>query len=127
MYARLSDVVDGRFTAQRSSGEIELVPEVIAHALGAALLRHLDDVTEKSFDTLDQEVKQWLDPIGGLDEPSEILRAAVAILVEQGRAGAGPIPGVLVTNWLHCQNTPEGQERARRARCAAAGRPPGCS
>ena len=111
VYARLSDVVDGRFTSQGPSGEIELVPEVIAHALGAALLRHLDDIPETSFGALDREVKRWLDPIGGLDEPSEILRAAVAIVVEQERAAAGPLPGVLVTSWLQCQNLPEGHSR----------------
>lgn len=107
VYARLSDVVDGRFATRRPSGDIELRPEVTAHALGAALLRHLDDECIRTFDALDAELKKWLDPIAGLDEPSEVLRAAVSILVEQGRAGTGSIPGVLLTAWLQSQNVPD--------------------
>lgn len=104
VYARLSDIVDGRFTSRRPSGDIELRPEVIAHALGAALLYHLDDTLLGTFETVDAELKEWIDPIAGLDEPSEVLRAAISILVEQGRAGIGPIPGVLLTAWLQSQN-----------------------
>ena len=37
----------------------------------------------------------------------EILRAAVSILVEQGRAAEAPGPGVLVTAWLQSQNIPD--------------------
>ena len=107
VYARLSDVVDGRFAIRRPSGDIELRPEVTAHALGAALLRHLDDTSVGTFDALDSELKKWLDPIAGLDEPSEVLRAAVSILIEQGRAGVGPMPGVLLTAWLQSQNVPD--------------------
>ena len=50
---------------------------------------------------------KWLDPIAGLDEQTEILRAAVSILVEQGRAAEAPVPGVLVTAWLQSQNIPD--------------------
>ena len=107
VYARLSDVVDGRLTTRGPSGHIELLPEVTAHALGAALLHHLDDTSLRTFETLDTELKTWLDPIAGLDEPSEVLRAAVSILVEQGRAGVGPMPGVLLTAWLQSQNVPD--------------------
>ena len=111
VYARLSDVMDGRFTARSPSGDIELLPNVIAHALGAALLRHLDDTPAETFDALDSELKKWLDPIGSLDEPSEVLRAAVSILVEQGRTGTGSVPGVLVTAWLQSQNVPDAHRR----------------
>ena len=107
VYARLSDVVDGRLTTRGPSGHIELLPEVTAHALGAALLHHLDDTSLETFDALDTELKTWLDPIAGLDEPSEVLRAAVSILVEQGRAGTGPLTGVLLTSWLQSQNVPD--------------------
>ena len=107
VYARLSDVVDGRLTTRGPSGHIELLPEVTAHALGAALLHHLDDTSLETFDALDTELKTWLDPIAGLDEPSEVLRAAVSILVEQGRAGTGPLTGVLLTAWLQSQNVPD--------------------
>ena len=104
VYARLSDIIDGRFATRSVSGDLQLTPAVVAHALGAALLNHLNQVISPTFATLDVKLKQWLDPIAGFDEPSEILRAAVSILVEQGRSATSPAPGVLLTAWLQHQN-----------------------
>ena len=107
VYARLSDIIDGRFATRDPSGDLQLTPAVIAHALGIALLNDLDQVNSPTFETLDATLAEWLDPIAGLDEQVEILRAAVSILVEQGRASEAPVPGVLVTAWLQSQNTPD--------------------
>ena len=106
VYTRLSDIIDGRFATRNASG-VELAPAVIAHALGVALLNYLDQVTPPKFDNLNAELTKWLDPIAGLDEQTEILRAAVSILVEQGCAAKAPVPGVLVTAWLQSQNIPD--------------------
>ena len=83
VYARLSDIIDGRFATRDSSG-IQITPAVVAHALGAALLNDLNQEDSPTFDTLNNRLTAWLDPISGLDERAEILRAAVSILVEQG-------------------------------------------
>ncbi len=107
VYARFSDIIDGRFATRDPSGDLQLTPAVIAHALGVALLNHLDQVTSPKFDNLNAELTKWLDPIAGLDEQTEILRAAVSILVEQGCAAKAPVPGVLVTAWLQSQNIPD--------------------
>ena len=107
VYARLSDIIDGRFATRSASDDLQLAPAVIAHALGVALLNYLDQVTSPKFDDLNAELTKWLDPIAGLDEQTEILRAAVSILVEQGRATEAPVPGVLVTAWLQSQNVPD--------------------
>ncbi|MCE2449082.1 MAG: hypothetical protein J4F35_12040 [Candidatus Latescibacteria bacterium] len=107
VYARLSDIIDGRFATRSASGDLQLTPAVVAHALGIALLNHLDQVTSPTFETLDATLGEWLDSIAGLDEQAEILRAAVSILVEQGRAAEAPGPGVLVTAWLQSQNIPD--------------------
>ena len=107
VYARLSDIIDGQFATRDPSGDLQLPPAVIAHALGIALLNDLDQVTSPTFETLDATLAQWLDPIAGLDEQTEILRAAVSILVEQGRTTGTPVPGVLVTAWLQSQNIPD--------------------
>ena len=107
VYTRLSDIIDGRFATRDPSGDLQLTPAVIAHALGVALLNDLDQVTSPTFETLDATLAKWLDPIAGLDEQAEILRAAVSILVEQGRAAEAPLPGVLVTAWLQSQNIPD--------------------
>ena len=107
VYARLSDIIDGRFATRSASGDLQLIPAVIAHALGVALLNRLDQVTSPKFDNLNAKLTEWLDSIAGLDEQAEILRAAVSILVEQGRATQAPVPGVLVTAWLQSQNVPD--------------------
>ena len=107
VYARLSDIIDGRFATRDSSGDLQLTPAVIAHALGVALLNDLDQVTSPTFETLDATLAKWLDPIAGFDERAEILRAAASILVEQGRAAEALVPGVLVTAWLQSQNIPD--------------------
>ena len=107
VYARLSDIIDGRFATRSASGDLQLTPAVIAHALSVALLNDLEQVTSPTFETLDATLAKWLDPIAGLDEQTEILRAAVSILVGQGCTAEVPVPGVLVTAWLQSQNIPD--------------------
>ena len=107
VYARLSDIIDGRFATRSASGDLQLTPAVIAHALGVALLNDLSEVTSPTFETIDATLAKWLDHIAGFDEQAEILRAAVSILVEQGCAAEVPVPGVLVTAWLQSQNIPD--------------------
>ena len=104
VYARLSDIIDGRFATRDSSGNLQLTPTVVAHALGAALLNDLNQEASPTFETLDAKLMEWFEPISGLDERAEILRAAVSILVEQGHATESPVPGVLITAWLQSQN-----------------------
>ena len=111
VYARLSDIIDGRFATHSAAGNLQLAPAVVAHALGVALLDHLNQVASPTFETLDERLKQWLDPIAGFDQPAEILRAALSILIEEGRAAVSPIPGVLLTTWLQAQNVPDMHRR----------------
>ena len=103
VYARLSEIIDGPFATRDSSG-LQITPAVVAHALGAALLNDLDQEASPTFETLNARLAEWFDPISGLDEKAEILRAAVSILVEQERATESPVPGVLITAWLQSQN-----------------------
>ena len=111
VYARLSDIIDGRFALPGPAGIMQLSPTVVAHALGAALLAHLDAMSGATFAEVEAEVAQWLDPITGLDQRAEILRAAVSILVERGAAPATHIGGVLVTAWLQTQNVTDSHRR----------------
>ncbi|MYB55749.1 MAG: hypothetical protein F4X51_05100 [Gemmatimonadetes bacterium] len=104
VYARLSDIIDGRFATRDSSGNLQITPAVVAHALGAALLNDLNQESSPNLENLNSKLEEWFDPISGLDERAEILRAAVSILVEQGRAAESPVPGVLITAWLQSQN-----------------------
>ncbi|MEK8121648.1 hypothetical protein WOB59_00570 [Methylocystis sp. IM4] len=111
VYARLSDIIDGRFARPGPPGVVQLSPIVVAHALGAALLARLDAMNLTTFAAGDAEITQWLDPIAGLDQRAEILRAAVSILVEKGGPSTTPIEGVLVTAWLQTQNVADGHRR----------------
>ena len=104
VYARLSDIIDGQFAERDQAGNWQLSPVLVAHALGGALLNHLDEVAPPTFDTLNGKLTKWLDPISGFDEPAGILQAAVSILVGQGCAEPSPIAGVLVTSLLQAQN-----------------------
>lgn len=101
--AHLSDIIDGRFVRANSSGDLELEPAIVAHALAIELLKHLNKQPSPSFETLDSELRLWLDPIAGFDQTAEILRAGVSILIEQGR-GTTSASGVLLTAWLQAQN-----------------------
>ena len=103
VYARLSVLIDGNFAKRNASGEFELAPTIVAHALAIALLKHLDEPQLQTFEALDAELKRWLDPIAGFDQTSEILRAGVSILIAQGR-GTTSTSGVLLTTWLQGQN-----------------------
>ncbi|MDY7229137.1 hypothetical protein [Hyalangium rubrum] len=111
VFARLSDIIDGQFTTSGSAGKLQLKPAVVSHALGAALLSQLDAALPTTFATVETALTQWLDPITGLDERAEILRAAVSILVERGGPTATPVAGVLVTAWLQTQNVTEAHRR----------------
>ena len=104
VYARLSDIIDGPFTTADSSSNVQLTPAVVAHALGAAFLNDLNQESSPNLENLNAKLEEWFDPISGLDERAEILRAAVSILVEQGCAAESPVPGVLITAWLQSQN-----------------------
>ena len=107
VYRRLSEIVDGYFVRQLPSGNYKLSDQTVAHALGLALLNHLEEVQSPTQASVEIALVQWLDPISGLDERSEILRAAVSIMLAQGR----PIPDAVVTElvaaWLSTQNLAE--------------------
>ncbi len=106
VFARLSDIVDGRYTSLDCQGLHVFDPAVVAHALGLALLDGLEGV-EPEFAVIAEALQHWLDPIAGLDQSAEILRAAVSILVAQGLETNTPLAGALVTKWLQAQNVHE--------------------
>jgi hypothetical protein len=50
VFARLSDIIDGRLTVPGSGGTHRFKPDVVAHALGAALLAQLSERGDVDFD-----------------------------------------------------------------------------
>ena len=107
VYARLSDIIDGQFVIHDKLGGFQFQSAIVAHALGLALLSDLSRASIENQE-LDEHLSAWLDPISGFDERSEILRAAVSILVAQSEA-ASPLSGLLVTAWLQTQNVNDTQ------------------
>lgn len=105
--ARLSDIVDGRFATKTPGGRLKLVPQVVSHALALALLNHLSELAPTTIEVAAVALHEWADPIAGLDEKVEILRAAVSIVVAQEAPTDTPVAGALVTSWLQSQNLPD--------------------
>jgi hypothetical protein len=110
VYARLSDIIDGQFAKPAAGGAMQLVPTVVIHALGAALLAQLDAIQPPEGEAIEHEMTRWLDPITGLDQRAEILRAAVSIVIERG-GSPGEAADALVTAWLQTQNVPDAHRR----------------
>ena len=109
VYARLSEIMDGSLIIDEA-GEFQLDPVLVGLALGAALLAYLNQTAASSFADLESKLVAWLDPISGVDQKCEILRAATSILVEQKKPYQ-TIAEVLVTSWLQSQNVPESHRR----------------
>jgi hypothetical protein len=105
--ARLSDILDSQFSKRSPSGQIVIRPDVVAHALGLALTHFLTDFSDKPFNTLEAKLDEWLDPIRGMDQRAEILRAAVSIEIERKLPSSRRIMGPLITAWLQTQNLPD--------------------
>lgn len=109
---RLSEIVDGGHASTGGcGGPYELSATLVAHALGAALLDHLGNESAIQREEAEEKLTKWLDPIAGLDEKAEILRAAVSILLETGHDDPAGIGSVLVFAWLRSQNIPEKHRR----------------
>lgn len=116
IYQRLSELVDSTFFHKRADGTRELSPAMVAHALGATVVSLLSENPTASREVLESELTQWLDPISGLDQRDEILRAAVSIALEMGPPR--PLLGVLAAAWLQTQNLADTHRTEIRALAA---------
>lgn len=119
VFRRLSDIVDTQFAITKAPGQMVLSPTLVAHALGAALLNHMDELGVTDRDKTDLKLAEWLDPISGLDERAEILRAAVSIMIERDTGTESAVATSLVSEWLRSQNIPD-EHRTELTRIAAA-------
>ncbi|RAP59120.1 hypothetical protein BTJ49_00005 [Oleiagrimonas sp. MCCC 1A03011] len=118
VFRRLSDIVDAQFTTLKSADRRKITPLLVTHALAAALLADLDELSTPDCDAVDRRLAEWFDPIDGLDEKAEILRAGVSILLERDAANTpSTIVSGLVLAWLRSQNVPD-EHRNELARLA---------
>jgi hypothetical protein len=114
---RLSDIIDGNFATQNANGQFRLIPTIVDHALGSAIIATLDELTDPSHDSVEQCLAAWFDPINGLDQKADILRAAVSILLARDETPRRSSLSGLLGEWLRTQNIPE-QHRAEITRLA---------
>ncbi|MCO7464252.1 hypothetical protein NJF45_20335 [Stenotrophomonas maltophilia] len=97
---RLSEIIDGTFTRRDAADSYQLDPVLVNHALGAALVERA--AAETDVAKADNALAGWLEPVAGLDQRAEVLRAAVSIALESGQTG--PMLTLLVSAWLQTQN-----------------------
>jgi hypothetical protein len=105
VYQRLSEIIDTSFVSPQADGRLKLSPVMVAHALGATAVHLLSSHAVASRAGLESALSQWLDPIAGLDQRDEILRAAATIALASGQPSE--VLGVLVTAWMQTQNLGE--------------------
>ena len=108
VYARFSEIVDGSFVEKDTKGFYKLSPTIIPHALAVALLDCF--ITDKySPDEIRSKLLEWLDPIAGYDQKSQILRAAVSVLTVSivDTEIVSNLMRELVLAWLQSQNIEE--------------------
>jgi hypothetical protein len=118
VFRRLSDIVDAQFATRNPAGRLRLTPTLVAHALSAALLADIDELGAMHRDAVERRLAEWFDPIDGLDEKAEILRAAVSIRLERDAGKPSVVISSLVSEWLRSQNIPD-EHRSELARIAA--------
>jgi hypothetical protein len=111
--ARLSDIIEGNFNLSGDEGQ--LAPGIVAHALGAALLDHLERIAGAQDRDIQAELDEWLDPISDLEERAELLRAACSIMAERDQRPPAEVAGALVAAWLQSRNLPDGHQREARS------------
>lgn len=108
IYQRLSELADSAFFTRLSDGTLQLTPSLVNHALGATAVQLLSADPHATREALESALEQWLDPISGMDQRQEILRAAVSIALESGPPR--PLIGVLTAAWLQTQNLAENHQ-----------------
>lgn len=109
--ARLSDIVDGQVADADALGGVVLRPEIVAQALGVAVIAELERAVTAGQTDVTTALDNWLGPIAGFTERSEILRAAVAIAASPSSKVARSVSDALVAAWISGQNLPDDHRR----------------
>jgi hypothetical protein len=102
---RLSDVIEGGFYERKMSpagSKFVLREEPTLLGLGLALLETLWSV-EGGFEVVRAEAVGWLEPIAAIDQATEVVRAALAVLCATERPPRA-ITDVLLVLWMNVQN-----------------------
>ncbi|HEX2839366.1 MAG TPA: hypothetical protein VHN77_14710 [Phycisphaerales bacterium] len=107
IYRRLSELVDGHFVRQSRSGDWEPSQPFVSLALAVTLTAHLEDMAEQSPQAIAAALAEWLEPISGMDQRADVLRAASTIAVARGASCSAALRSELVVAWVLSHNLPE--------------------
>ena len=111
---RLSDVVDGDFFQVQDSlvgaKKFVLKEQPTVLGLGIALLDSLEGA-DNTFEGVQAHALKWVEPVGAIDESTEVLRAALAILSALGVSDGSSTTDALLVLWLNAQNPSASIER----------------
>lgn len=106
VHRRLSELVDGHLFDKRKVGattQVLLRNEAAVLGLALALLETLDNRGD-DFDAQQAALEEWVEPISAIDQTTEVLRAALSVIL----AGAGSDGDVktdcLLVTWMNAQN-----------------------
>jgi hypothetical protein len=109
---RLSDVIEGGFYERKMSpagSKFALREEPTLLGLALALLETLWSV-EGGFEIVRAEAVRWLEPIAAIDQATEVVRAALAVLCATEKPPRA-ITDVLLVLWMNVQNPSSAFER----------------
>lgn len=109
---RLSDVIEGGFYERKVSpagSKFVLREAPTLLGLGLALLEMLWYV-EGDFEVVRAKALKWLEPIAAIDQATEVVRAALAVLCATEQPPRG-ITDVLLVLWMNVQNPSDVFER----------------
>jgi hypothetical protein len=106
VHRRLSELIDGHLFVRKQIGattQVLLRNEAAVLGLALALLETMDN-RDDNFDAQQSALEEWIEPIGAIDQTTEVLRAALSLIA----AGAGSDGGVktdcLLVTWINAQN-----------------------
>ena len=103
---RLSQIVDGHFleAVPNKPGSYRLRPKAAALGLAIALLAQLETAPDDK--SREEMLAAWLEPIAGIDQATEVLRASVSIAVARGDDVPQTVRVLLLSAWVRSQNRP---------------------
>jgi len=105
-YRRLQEIIDGSWmeAVPGRAGVFRPKESTIQLALGAAVLRLLEDAEATDVHSVTSKLHGWIDTLYATPAAPDILAAALSIAVAKGVSAASSIPAVLVASLLRSQN-----------------------
>lgn len=103
---RLSELVDGHLFEKKKVGvtvQMQLRKDAAVLGLALALLEALSD-RDEDFDSQQAALEEWLEPIGAIEQTTEILRAALSVSSAVAGMDGEVQSDCLLVTWMSIQN-----------------------